>query len=226
MTSRKIAVLTKVLLAVLVLFLVLGLLLVWLVDDFTFGLHTFSRIGPALTGSLLIVPLIVKYAWRLKWVATFLGVPVMRGTWTGHLESDWPPGEGSTTVRPIVLVIRQTLISISVTSLTQTMKGVSVSADVHFDEDSDSVEITYVYSLAKQFQAGAGFQQGAAELTLVSGAPNQLSGAYWTDSKTGGRLLVAFQTGDVLSSFVDVEKRWSQATWVRLPPSLPGRLPT
>ncbi|GAA2988480.1 hypothetical protein [Actinokineospora diospyrosa] len=160
---------------------------VWLIDSWQIGLHTLRRATLAVTATTLFWATYAKWGWKWRLLRLIFERPRIAGTWTGHLESNWVPQnqEGTTTI-PIIFVIRQTLLTVTIQSYTQGMEGSSQVANLITQIDSGSVLVSYVYMLRREFTPGSGHQQGAGELRLYG--KDELRGAYWTNDGNRGRI--------------------------------------
>jgi len=143
-----------------------------------------------------------------------LRVPILEGTWTGHLESDWVRGADNPQRQiPIVFVIRQNLLSLAVLSFTEDRHGVSYVAQLLRNDTANTIKLAYVYSLREEFRAGEGVQQGAAEVRIIGRQGDELRGEYWTNTKTRGRLILARQSTQEVGSFQEAKSRWNRTPW-------------
>ena len=175
-----------------ILFTAFMLLLVSVMDRFEIGWQTLGRLPAAITATVFSWAAIVKWGWK-RWPFTlFLRVPILEGTWTGHLEPDWVRGADNPQREiPIVFVIRQNLLSLTVLSFTEDRHGISYVAQLLKNETTNTVKLVYVYSLREEFRAGEGVQQGAAEVRVIGQQGDELRGEYWTNTKTRGRLIAS-----------------------------------
>lgn len=192
------------------------ILMVWIIDSFNFGLHTASRLTAAVTVATIFCACVIRWGWKFRPFSWYLDVPVLEGTWVGHLESDWTRAAGSVSPAvPIVFVIRQTMLGLSIRSFTTGKQGLSVSAHILRHAEADVTKLAYIYSMSEEFRAGQGVQQGAAEVSLISGRPWRFKGEYWTNTKTRGRLILEWKAEEFVTSFTDAEARWDVANWCK-----------
>ena len=188
--------------------------LVWFLDDMRIGSHITDRVSTAISVTSAFWVFYAKWGWRM-WPASLLFTrPNLRGTWIGHLESDWQRGAGNPgSVIPIVFAINQSFFSLIIHSLTKDQEGLSDVAKIVVKEDPGVTYLSYVYSLREEFRAGMGNQQGAAELRLVKGGQPELRGEYWTNTKTRGRLLLRRCSARTVGSYDDARSKWPVAQW-------------
>jgi hypothetical protein len=183
-------------------------------DGFEIGWHTVGRLPGAIVLTVVAWAAIVEWGWKLWPFTWLLRVPNLSGTWTGHLESDWVRGTGNPQRQiPIVFVIRQNLLSLTVLSFTEDRHGVSYVAQLLKNDSANSVKLAYVYSLREEFRAGEGVQQGAAEVMVVGRPGEELRGEYWTNTKTRGRLILTRRSPEGISSFKDAKSKWNRTPW-------------
>lgn len=172
-----------------------------------------SNLSLAMTGAFFGWLAIIKWAWAWPPFSWLLGVPVLKGTWTGHLESDWQAAGNANPSIPIAFSIRQTLLSLTVTSFTGDREGISYVADLIGNEAAGTLRLAYIYSLREEFRAGEGTQQGAAEGRVTGAASKEFRGEYWTNTKTRGRLILTRRSAQCTASFDEVHAKWPKAGW-------------
>jgi hypothetical protein len=184
-------------------------IIIGVIDAFQIGWQTPSRLFPAITATIILWAIIGEYFWK-KWpLSVLLRVPVLEGTWTGHLQSNWRKnkGEGQQTL-PLVFVIRQNLWSLTVLSFTKERHGISCVAQILKNDPAKTIKLAYLYSLREEFKAGEGVQEGAAELRVLGKRTNELKGEYWTNMNTSGRLILTHQSSEAVESFQEARSRW------------------
>jgi hypothetical protein len=71
------------------------LFLIWAAAGFANSSDMVGHIPLAVSGTLLAILGIIKWGWKLGPFPWILGIPVLEGTWTGHLESDWEHGRSN-----------------------------------------------------------------------------------------------------------------------------------
>lgn len=197
-----------------ILFTAFMLLLVGVMDRFEIGWQTLGRLPAAITATVFSWAAIVKWGWK-RWPFTLLlRVPILEGTWTGHLESDWVRGADNPQREiPIVFVIRQNLLSLTVLSFTEDRHGISYVAQLLKNEMANTVKLVYVYSLREEFRAGEGVQQGTAEVRVIGRQGDELRGEYWTNTKTRGRLILIRRSSQEVGSFQEAKSKWNRTPW-------------
>lgn len=190
----------------------IALALIWFVDSMTFGFKTLSRVTLAATVTGVLWIVYFRWCWKW-WPFSYLFMrPRIDGTWVGHLESDWvKDGTSPTSLIPITFVINQTFFGPVVRSFTEAREGISDVASLVVKPEAEIVYLSYIYGLRQEFVAGTGEQQGAGELRLKNSG--ELTGQYWTNTKTSGRVRVQRKTRKRFTSFGEVEKIYPVSTW-------------
>jgi hypothetical protein len=131
-------------------------------------------------------------------------------------ESDWV--RGATDPRrqiPIVFVIQQDLLSLTLVSFTEDREGRSYVAQLAIDDAAKTFKLIYIYSLRDEFRAGEGVQQGAAEVQVTGPKGFELRGEYWTNTKTRGRLILSHRSSYAVSSFREAKAKFHDQLWRR-----------
>ena len=138
--------------------------------------------------SVVVVLVLIFDRWAWRWLPVAIGKrPKVHGTWKTELQYEWPPGTSQS--KECFIVIRQTYSTVAV--------------DMHFDiSDSQSYSAAIVntngrYSLWWSYlsvahtleQEGNPPHRGAAEMVASLKPTLSLSGDYWTERKTRGRLI-------------------------------------
>jgi hypothetical protein len=134
-----------------------------------------------------------KWGWRLSvfhpWLVPH---PDLEGTWDGEVRSTWTNPETGTGVAPIPskLVIKHNFASISCVLLTGESQSYSVTAQINEDDDSDVLQLSYVYTNKPRARVRfrSEIHDGAAILTIKEEDGLLLDGEYWTSRKTTGEM--------------------------------------
>lgn len=175
-------------------------------QDYWLSLRYMSYGVTAATGALFLFS---TWAWKWKWVARLMGRSVVHGVWAGRLQSDFKKEGGSKVDLPIVFVIRQSYLTLSVRSLTRSQRGTSSLEALSRDEKTQDTHLSYVFKLDQPWVPGGKYGSGAGELQLEAG-DTVLRGVYWTDSPTHGTLRLKRVGLDVegISSFEDAVRKF------------------
>lgn len=136
------------------------------------------------------------------WLVPF---PFIQGSWRGTLTSTWIDPGTQQSIEPIdiVLVIRQSFLSIHCTILTQESESRSYSASLHLDTDSGEKRLVYSYTNKPRptVRDRSSIHEGTASLLLVGNPARELKGEYWTSRKTTGEINLKFQSDSLLEQF-------------------------
>lgn len=122
---------------------------------------------------------------------------------------------------PIVFVIRQSYMTISVQSFTAGQEGESHLEALIRNEKTEATVLSYVFELRHPYSPEARLVRGAGELKLVSNN-RELRGLYWTDTPTHGSLTLVLVSNEVngVACYEDALKKWpSIRAYSKLPNS-------
>jgi hypothetical protein len=129
-----------------------------------------------------------KWVWRIGPLPAWSGRPLLQGVWVGFLSSDYGQAPGTPPLRlPIVFVIRQTYLTLSIQSFTQRQTGDSRVEAIICNARNDTTRLAYLFELKNEYPGARKLVNGAGDLELLSGS-TVLKGSYWTSSPTHGAL--------------------------------------
>ena len=185
---------------------------IWLTLLFLSGLQiestwlAFKQLPTVLSIEMILWGIFVKWGWRYKifqgWLVPF---PLIQGTWRGKLTSTWINPDTQRTLDPIdiVLVIRQTFLSIHCTILTQESESRSYSASIHIDSDSGEKRLVYSYTNKPRVSVRerSAIHDGTASLLLIGNPPKAFKGEYWTSRETTGEISLQFSSESLAERF-------------------------
>jgi len=170
----------------------------------------------SLTSTTLLFGGFCKWAWCYGPVPRWLGRPVIRGVWLGYLSSDYGRAEGERPLKkPIVFVVRQTYLTLSIQSFTDKQVGESKVEALLRNVRTDAIRLAYVFELKKEYEGSHNLVNGAGDLHLVSDG-SVMDGAYWTSSPTSGRLRLRRVSKEPkgIDRFDDACRKWPDgAKW-------------
>ena len=135
----------------------------------------------------LVMALVVRRNWTWSWLARLAGRPTVHGVWWGHLEASYQ-GKKLDPIQ-IGFVVKQTYVSLSIQSFTGAISADSTIEVFEKNEKNDDVRLKYVYQMNRQANAEHKLTTGYGDLRLQDGG-NVLSGFYWTNSPTEGRIVL------------------------------------
>jgi len=165
--------------------------------------------------ALFIAGLLLTYfttrGWKVKWIARMMGRPVLHGIWSGTLTSDYVTDGQSATKIPIVFVIRQTYLTLSLQSFTERQEGESKLEALIHNAKTDARRLTYLFELRRPYVPGSKLTSGAGDLKLQN-SNMVLKGLYWTDSPTHGNITLHRVSTEVagVESFDDALRKFPQ----------------
>lgn len=154
-----------------------------------------------------------QWIWRLGPIAQWLGKPVIGGVWIGKIASDYQrTPEQPRMEKPIVFVIRQTFLTLTIQSFTDYQIGVSKVEAILLEPKTNVTRLSYVFELENEYSGPSTVVNGAGILKLLS-SDKILKGDYWTNTPTHGTLkLKNISSGSraisEIKEFKDALKRW------------------
>jgi hypothetical protein len=149
------------------------------------------------------------WSWRLSrpWLTTR---PDLRGTWKGHLVSNWvdPSTQHGRGQIEAYLVIRQKYSTIDVRLLTAESGSVSLSANIVADgEQVHTVAVVYRNTPRALLRGRSPIGHGGMLLHIRGTPIHQLDGEYWTDRETKGELSFAARSSEVSHDFSQAQAK-------------------
>ncbi|MFI8373014.1 hypothetical protein ACIGCH_02790 [Pseudomonas helleri] len=166
-------------------------------------------ISYGLTCITFLFGIFFKLAWKFPLIARWMRRPIVHGVWRGTLRSDFRRDDKTSLEIPIVFVIRQTYLTISIESFTKSQEGESKLEALIQNGRTEATRLCYVFELRKQYQGENKLTTGAGDLRLINNS-KQLKGYYWTNSPTYGELqleLISRECGGV-DCFEEAERKW------------------
>lgn len=150
-----------------------------------------------------------KWIWRkwiFKYLAQFLGVPILYGTWKGKLkfESDEKGLSGET---DIYVAINQTFTSVSVRSFFK-KPSASKSVTAKIEEETDRKKLVYLYKSEAPYSKRDNNRphDGASVFDIVGNPVKKLLGSYFTDRKGAGTVVLDRYSCMLAENFEDAEQ--------------------
>jgi hypothetical protein len=177
------------------------------------GFETLTAGWRAISYSLTCVTFLFgfffKLAWRFPRIARWMRRPIVHGVWRGTLSSDFHRMDKNQLHIPIVFVIRQTYLTISIESFTKSQEGESKLEALIQNGRTEATRLCYVFELKRLYQGENKLTTGAGDLRLINDS-KQLRGHYWTNSPTFGELqleLISRECGGV-DCYEVAERKW------------------
>jgi len=149
----------------------------------------------AVTVSGIAFAFLYGASWKYERLARWLNRPAVHGAWCGTLVSDYRAKNGVELHIPIVFVIRQTYLSLSVQSYTPTQIGTSMLEGMVQDPRTGDARLRYVFELTRHYNNENKVTKGAGELRLQNKA-STLKGFYWTSTPTHGEIRLKLMSRD------------------------------
>jgi len=150
-----------------------------------------------------------KLAWKSSWIARWMRRPIVHGVWRGTLSSDFQQTGKSPLQIPIIFVIRQTYLTISIESFTKSQEGESKLEALIQNGRTEATRLCYVFELKRLYQGENKLTTGAGDLRLVNDSKN-LRGHYWTNSPTFGELQLGLISRECagVDCYEVAERKW------------------
>lgn len=144
----------------------------------------FGYASEAIGIAVVLAILYEKFIWRFN---PFETTPKLSTRYRGILKSNYDNVE-----RDAVLRIKQTLLSVHVTMLTDESKSRSLSASI--DEILGEMQLTYCYlnTPKSEYRGRSEIHYGTAMLSISN--PKEVDGQYYTDRKTIGDMHFTAET--------------------------------
>jgi predicted pore-forming effector associated with SMODS systems len=142
----------------------------------------------------LFWPVYVRWGWRWPLACRLFDRPDLTGTWVGELTTDWRGPDGQPVgPRKLVLVVRQTLLYVYVTSFTDYFIGISYAETLRINRERGLRKLVYLYARDSTAVGETWNREGVSELLIEGNPSEKMNGQYWTNTKTGGRISVTRQ---------------------------------
>lgn len=196
----------------------------WLVASLTaffyfaqlpFGYDTLTSAWRSVTYGLTCATLLLgaffKLAWQSPMIAKWMRRPIVHGVWRGILRSDFRQGDKAQVEIPIIFVIRQTYLTISIESFTKSQEGESKLEALIQNGRTEATRLCYVFELRRQYQGENKLTTGSGELRLIDNS-TRLRGHYWTNTPTHGDLELELISRDCegVNCFEVAQRNWPQ----------------
>jgi hypothetical protein len=165
-----------------------------------------KQIPQAISIYVIVGFLFTHWIWRWNFLQGWLiKMPNLQGTWRGELKSDWidpATGKGIAPI-PVVLVIRQTFLTIKCTLMTKESTSYSTTADIDLVPSGDDLYLTYNYTNRPKatIRDRSAIHDGASILKIIKKPERCLEGEYWTSRKTRGEMDLRFSSPELAEKF-------------------------
>lgn len=155
-----------------------------------------------------------RWAWKLSPFQAIPGVPRdISGTWETALESLWvDPSTGKSLDSKIVyVVIRQTSSTASVTLLSNESKSKSSLATVVQEDGSWLLHYLYTNEPHVDLRKKSPIHHGSGVLAVVGNPVKRITGSYWTDRDSKGKVSLVRRSKKYAEDFEDGVELFSAA---------------
>ena len=149
-----------------------------------------SHISTTITINFFIWIIFIKWAWKWKifypWLVPF---PCLSGEWTGTIKSTW---KEDLPLIPVNVFISQNFFNIQVRTVTGESSSQSIVASFDIDEDRGQSRLLYSYLNTPKpgVRVRSEIHYGSIYLAFNGYKVTKMEGAYWTDRKTTGELIL------------------------------------
>ncbi|MFD0672652.1 hypothetical protein [Cohnella sp. GCM10027633] len=171
-----------------------------------FSSAVFKQVPTVITLDLVIWSLFIKYGWKMKIFKGWLvQIPILQGTWRGELQSNWinPDTKQTLPSIPILLVIRQSFLTINCTLYTAESSSYSFVSSFLLDEETGTRRLIYFYTNKPRtlVRHRSEIHDGTAVFDILGTPPANMIGEYWTSRGTSGEMRVEHISTKLAESF-------------------------
>ena len=165
----------------------------------------------------VLVPLGLAFEyrlWRHPWLhGWFVKRPDLRGTWRVELESDWtdPQTGGQTALIVCYVGVEQTLSRLQMHLMTLESESWLIAEGIRLSPSGKGYQVAGIYTNKPQMQLRGDrseIHQGAFVLDTHgrSARPDTMTGEYWTDRKSSGRMNFTSRVSEIVTRFDEAER--------------------
>jgi len=163
-------------------------------------------VGVLAIGALAMEKLLWRQTWLHGW---FVQRPDLRGTWKVQLQSDWINPETKLQIDPITcyMGVEQTLSNLQMHLMTLESESWFVAQSIRRSPSENGYQIVGVYTNKPHVHlrsATSAMHLGAVIIDTHGESavrPSSLTGEYWTDRKTTGRMTLTNRCDTVFTQF-------------------------
>jgi hypothetical protein len=168
-------------------------------------------VGVLAVGALLMEKLLWRQPWLHGW---FVNRPDLRGTWKVQLQSDWINPETGTRIGPITcyMGVEQTLSNLQMHLMTPESESWFVAHSICPSPSETGYQIVGVYTNKPHVHlrsATSAMHLGAVIIDTHGGSslrPETLTGEYWTDRKTTGRMTLTNRSETIHTQYAQAKQ--------------------
>ncbi|WP_373084164.1 hypothetical protein [Sneathiella sp.] len=147
-----------------------------------------------------------KWVWRTRLAQMLPGVTRdVSGTWEAQLESLWidPVNKKAPPIKTVYVVIRQTSTHASITLISDESKSKSSMARVVQEDGTWLLHYMYTNEPDVALPKRSPSHHGSGVLTVIGNPAKRVSGTYWTDRDSKGKLTLDRRTRKLGEDFRD-----------------------
>jgi hypothetical protein len=143
-----------------------------------------------------------RYGWKVPMLNKILYKENINGTWFGTYESREINNENNRYNGDISLVIKQSFLTLNITSSTEKYKNYSYIEMLTLNKKSDTTKLVYVYSQEEVNAVDHFIRKGTSELGLtLNNEKSELYGKFWTNNGTLGQLKLTHISKEYIEFF-------------------------
>lgn len=148
-----------------------------------------------------------RWLWSWPVIRLLSRFPNIKGTWKGHVQSDWQDKQPG--LIDVYVVIRQTYSTLDVRLFSNESSSVSLCATLLSDtENIYRIAVTYLNTPTTLHIGKSPISHGGMLLNVRGREPvQQLDGGYWTDRGTKGEIKLTEHSKELCSGFDDAKGR-------------------
>jgi SMODS-associating 2TM, beta-strand rich effector domain len=170
---------------------------IWFLALLVTGVHLSGVWTRVVTSAPLIVLILFaifdNWLWHFRWIRRVVHRPLLAGTWKGQLVSLRTSAAGTeeSHTLPVLLVIRQTYLTLSITMISAESKSRSIGALLQRNTNDDFTTFYHYDNVpALEYRHESPRHAGSATLDIAGLTPTSLNGEYWTDRRSRGHFKV------------------------------------
>ena len=181
---------------------------------------TLAHLSPfgIVVGFLVILALLFdRVLWRFRWLhGWFVKRPDLRGTWRVELQPDWVDAKIGRDAPLIVCYIgvEQTLSTLQMHLMTGESESVFIAKEITSSPNATGYRVVGVYTNKPHVHLRGDRSEihNGALILETHGPPSRpesLTGEYWTDRKTTGRMTFTNRVHEILTRFEDADRHFN-----------------
>jgi hypothetical protein len=192
-----------------------------LFQDVPLSLRHLGPFGLVVSVLTLALLLLEHLLWRCPWLQPwFIARPLLRGTWRVRLQSDWVDPNTNQPVPPIdcFMGVEQTLSRLQLHLMSSESESWLLAHDIRIAPSGTGYQVVGVYTNTPRIDLRNDRSRIHLGTLLLhthgpsNARPTSISGEYWTDRKTSGRMDFSDRIQSVHSRYEDARRGFAQAS--------------